>query len=95
MRKILFIFVLALPMFTAIAQNNENIEKFVTGAYYAETMPRVQATPDGYFAVNEGRSIVKYDFVNSSFSETIFDASKIEGAPEGRIHSFSFCDDGS
>ncbi|MBP5420506.1 MAG: S9 family peptidase [Bacteroidales bacterium] len=95
MRKILFIFVLALPMFTAIAQNNENIEKFVTGAYYAETMPRVQATPDGYFAVNEGRSIVKYDFVNSSFSEIIFDASKIEGAPEGRIHSFSFCDDGS
>ncbi|MBR6249641.1 MAG: S9 family peptidase [Bacteroidales bacterium] len=95
MKRIILTVVSVFVVAAAWTQNNESIEKVVTGRYYAQTLYGVHATPDGKYAVNEGRTIVKYDFANASFSETVFDASKVEGAPEGRIHSFSFSDDGT
>ena len=95
MKKIASLFALAVASLIAEAQSNINIEKYISGEYFAEQFSDAQATPDGQFAVNEGRTIVKYDFSDASKQETIFDASKVEGAPDGDIDAFSISPDGS
>ncbi len=96
MRKTTLVVLLLMPLM-ALAGRNLDLSKITQGAYHAEAIQGIRPAADGetYLQLsNDMKRVVRYSFKMGKEIETVFDATKTNGAKIEKIEGYIMSPDG-